>query len=128
MFKADKIGRNGEQFSMLALCTLHKLYTTPGLLPAGFNNFLFFCHAVRLNKFFENFINMLFLVDSKIQWSVIFQIYFGKFLWIPLDIINLVRITTELPLSYFWMMKSLFLERFCKAMNSFLERFWGTLL
>ena len=50
VFKADKISRNGEQFSTLALRTLHKPFITPGLLPTGFNNFLFFCHTVRLNK------------------------------------------------------------------------------
>ena len=68
MFKADKIGQNDGQFT-LTLFTLYKPYIIPGLLPSGFNDFLFFfsSHTVRLNKFFENLINLFVLVDSKIQ-------------------------------------------------------------
>ena len=48
VFKANNIGGNGRQFSTLALSTLHELCMPTGLLPTGFNNFLFvFCHTVR---------------------------------------------------------------------------------
>ena len=63
VFKADKISRNGEQFSTLALRTLHKPFITPGLLPTGFNNFLFF--VILLDS--TSLIIVLFLFDSKIQ-------------------------------------------------------------
>ena len=42
MFKADKFGHNGKQFSALALCTLHEPYIIPGMQSTAFNDFPFF--------------------------------------------------------------------------------------
>ena len=64
--------------NMLGSCILYYC-----LLPTDFINYLLFyqlfCDTITLT-FFENLINVFFLIDSKIQESFIFQIYYGKFI------------------------------------------------
>ena len=40
VFKANKIGHNGGEFPMLALCSLPEPYMIPGLVPTAFKGVL----------------------------------------------------------------------------------------
>ena len=76
--KLSQINRNLRKKKELHFLLYHTSMITTDLLPTDFNDFLVFSVAqLDSTTFFENLINVFFLIDSKIH--VTFQIYFGKF-------------------------------------------------
>ena len=128
VYKADKIGLKGGQPSTYFLWRLQYPYIISDLVPTGFRCLRVFGHAVRVNKLFINFINVLFLTGNKMQEIIIF---FWNFLsslqkfFIYLIYVSLTNIDIELPLSEFWMKICLF---WVTESNSPFDKCWGTLL
>ena len=128
--KADKIGRNGRQTSTCSFSSLQFPYIILGLVPTGFTNLRIFFHILLQSTRFLKMLSIRFSwLTTKFRKAPFFKLTFSNFLWslkrfyILLMSVSLSTITTELPLSDFWIMISLFLLRFVKAVNSYLERF-----